>query len=97
MYYDDTNGSANCSAYFTVYDLYGDIVDEWGVNSTGSGGEAYRDTSEFTHTVNYGLYSYVLHWRPNDLGSDVQLCGFRIFYHSPSSATFLPTVFRNHQ
>jgi hypothetical protein len=54
-------------------------------------------TSEFTHTVDYTNYSYVVNWRPNDTGSDMQLCGFRIYYYPPTAGVaFLPTVFKNY-
>jgi hypothetical protein len=96
MYYNDTS-SSNCQGYFTAYDLYGDIEDEWGISSSGNSGENFRDTSEFTHTVDYSSYSYVINWRPNDTGNDMQLCGFRVFYYPPTAGVaFLPTVFKNY-
>lgn len=95
MYYHDTNDSKNSSAWFTVYDMYGDIVGEWEVSSSGSSGDGYRTTAEFTHTVDYASYSYVVNWRPYDLGSDMQVCGFRLYYHTPPGAVYLPLVLRN--
>ncbi len=92
MYYYDANASFNSSAWFTVYDLYGTIVEEHGVSSSGSTGNGYETTAEFTHTIDYLSYSYVINWRPYDLGSDTQVCGFRIYYDSPSGAVFLPLV-----
>jgi hypothetical protein len=92
MYFNDTS-SANSEGWFTVYDLYGVVVEEWDVQSSGSSGTSFRQTGEFTHTINYDSYSYVLKWRPNDTGTDMQLCGFRIYYYPPTSgATFLPIV-----
>ncbi len=95
MYYFDTNATYNSSAWLTVYDLYGTIVSEWGVNSSGESGNGYGTTSEFTHTVDYLNYSYVINWRPYDLGNDTQVCGFRIYYQAPPGATFLPTVIKS--
>ena len=95
MYYNDANTSLNSSAWFTVYDLYGSIVNEYGVNSSGSTGNGYATTEEFTHTVNYDNYAYVVNWRPNDLGSDMQVCGFRIYYHTPPGVIYLPLVMKN--
>lgn len=83
MYYDDTSAS-NCYGWFTVYDLYGNIVDEWSVQSSGTGGTGYNITADINHTINYNTYSYVVNWRPLDTGSDMQLCGFRIFYYPPT-------------
>ena len=92
MYYHDTNASVNSSGWFTVYDLYGQVVDEWQMDSSGDTGNGYVTTAEFTHTIDYGSYSYVLNWRPNDLGASMQICGFRIYYASPSTAIYLPLI-----
>jgi len=95
MYYNDQNSSINSAAYLTVYDLYGDIAEEWGISSSGTG-EGYATTTELTHTVDYGLYSYVVQWQPRDLGTDMQACGFRIYYQTPPGAIALPVVTRSH-
>jgi hypothetical protein len=87
MYYYDTSAS-NSTAWFTVYDLYGSIVDEWAVSSSGDFGNSFSDSSPIDHVVDYSIYSYLLNWRPNVAGTTMQLCGFRIF-HSPPS----PTIF----
>lgn len=87
MYYSDTSAS-NSSAWFTVYDLYGNIVDEWSVASTGSAGNSFNDSAVIDHTIDYSTYSYLINWRPNVVGSTMQLCGFRIFYVDP-------VIFRN--
>lgn len=94
MYYNDQNASRNCSAWFTVYDLYGVVVDEWGVSSTGTG-KTYATTSQLSHEIDYSSYSYVVNWRPYELGSDMQVCGFRIYYYDPY-ATFMPLITKNH-
>jgi hypothetical protein len=91
MYYRDTSAS-NSSGWFSLYDLYGGLVDEWLVQSTGDTGEGFRDTDLIDHTINYNSYSYLLNWRPNDASSDMQLCGFRIFYERPPTAVALPFV-----
>lgn len=94
MYFDDTS-SSNSRSWFTVYDLYGNIVQEWGVSSTGDSGNGFEDTVEISHTIDYSSYSYALSWRPNDLGSDTQLCGFRIFYEPPAHiGAVLPAVWK---
>lgn len=92
MYYNDTSAS-NSSAWFTVYDLYGSIVEEWSVSSAGSAGNGFNDSAAIDHTVDYSTYSYLLNWRPVVTGSTMQLCGFRIFYTPPPfGLMFLPTV-----
>jgi hypothetical protein len=94
MYYDDTS-SSDSRAWFSVYDLYGNLVDEWGVASAGNSGNGFNDTDTISHTIDYGVYSYAINWRPSDLGSDTQVCGFRIFYEPPPfGATYLPMVIR---
>jgi hypothetical protein len=82
MYYNDQNFSVDCEAYLTAYDLYGDIVDEWGVSSSGTG-MSYATTDELDHVVDYNSYSYVINWQPNDSGDDMQVCGFKVYYERP--------------
>lgn len=94
MYYDDTS-SSNSRAWFSVYNLYGELVEEWAVDSVGNSGRGLNDTEQIDHFIDYASYSYVLNWRPNDLGSDMQLCGFRIFYEPPPfGVQFLPNVIK---
>lgn len=59
--------------------------------SSGNAGTGFA-TVYFTHTLDYESYSYVVNWRPYVLGSEMQLCGFRIFYEPPSTAVYLPLV-----
>lgn len=79
MYYHDTSAS-NSTGWFTIYDLYGNIVDEFSVLSAGSTGYSFSDTAAINHVIDHTLYSYVLNWRPVVAGATMQLCGFRIFY-----------------
>jgi hypothetical protein len=93
MYYYDTSGS-NMSAWFTVYDLYGDIVQEWSVSSSGNSGNSFNDSAAINHTVDYSVYSYLINWRPVGSGSSLQLCGFRIFHNPPIfGLNFLPSIY----
>lgn len=95
IYYNDTSGS-NSSAWFTVYDLYGAIVDEWSVSTSGELGNGFNDSATINHTVDYSLHSYLLNWRPVVTGSTMQLCGFRVFYTPPPfGVAFLPAVMNN--
>jgi hypothetical protein len=93
MYYNDQNASTNCSAWLTVYDLYGVVEEEWGISSSGTGKD-YVTTSQLSHEIDYGDYSYVINWRPHELGSDMQVCGFRVYYYRPPGAVYLPSVLR---
>jgi hypothetical protein len=94
MYYHDTNEDIDSIGWFTVYDLYGNLVEEWGVSSQGSAGNGFNDTAIFTHTIDYSLHSYLVNWRPYVLGSEMQLCGFRIFYEGPYGFA-LPIISKN--
>jgi hypothetical protein len=91
MYYNDQHASKNCSAWLTVYDLYGEVEEEWGVASSGTG-KTYATTSQLSHEIDYALHSYVINWRPNELGSDMQVCGFRIYYYALFPGAFLPMI-----
>lgn len=91
MYYNDQNATVNSEAYLTVYDLYGRIVTEWGISSSGTG-LSYVTTSELDHVVDYDYYSYVINWRPNDTGTDMQVCGFRVYYEYAWGLAFLPNI-----
>ncbi|MBZ0112043.1 MAG: hypothetical protein K8J08_06260 [Thermoanaerobaculia bacterium] len=83
IYYNDTSAS-NSTAWFTVYDLYGSIAQEWPVSSNTSGGNSFNDSAQINHTVDYGVYSYLVNWRPAVSGSTMQLCGVRLFYVAPT-------------
>jgi hypothetical protein len=92
MYYYDTSAS-NSTGWFTIYDLYGAIVDEWNVSSSGNSGNSFNDSEPINHTIDYSLYNYVINWRPIVSGSTMQLCGFRVFYTPPPYGLgFIPAV-----
>ena len=54
MYYNDTSAT-DSTAWFTVYDLYGNIVQEWAVNSSGNSGNGFNDTALISHTIDYSV------------------------------------------
>jgi hypothetical protein len=92
MYYNDTSDS-NSGAWFTIYDLYGNIVTESSVSSSGNAGVGFNDSAQINHTIDYSVYSYLINWRPSVAGSTMQLCGFRIFYEPPPfGINFLPVI-----
>jgi len=91
MYYYDNDTGVNSNGWFTKYDLYGGLVDEWAVDSA-NGGNGYRDALITpTEVINYDSYSYVLNWRPTAITNTLQLCGFRIFYEV-TNTTYLPMM-----
>ncbi len=94
MYYVDSSAAADTCGWFTKYDLYGDIVREWGGCSSTSAGRGYITVAVTpTEVIDYTDHSYVLNWRPNGTGDTIQLCGFRLYYKAPAYyAGFLPTV-----
>jgi hypothetical protein len=78
-FYDDTSAS-NFQTWFTIYDLYGAIVDEFSAPSVGATGQDFNDSLPINHVINYSLYSYAINYRPVATGSTLQFCGVRIFY-----------------
>ena len=88
IYVNDTSAS-DIQGWFSVYDLYGGLVQEFGIASNGTPGTAYFDTTLINHVIDYGTYSYVINMRPNGIGSTLQFCGARVFFEPP------PQIFRN--
>lgn len=92
MYFND-NAEMNSAAWLSVYDLYGVLEDEWLMTSSGENGPGFADTEIIDHVVDYSVYSYALNWRPTVQGSQMQLCGFRVYYEAPPfGLSFLPWV-----
>jgi hypothetical protein len=79
IYYYDTSAS-NLSAWFTIYDLFGAIVQEWSVSSSGNSGNSFNDSVQIGHVIDHDVYSYVVNVRPVGTGSTLQFCGARLFY-----------------
>jgi hypothetical protein len=92
VYVKDTNASNNCQGYFTIYDLFGQIVHEYGAYSAGINGDDYFDVTVPSVVIDYGTYSYVVNWQSNSLTNDIVLYGFRLFYNPPPGFTYLPTI-----
>jgi hypothetical protein len=92
MYTYDTN-AATMNGWFSKYDLYGNLVQEWAVSSV-NGGNRYSDVAiSPAQTIDYDLYSYVINWRPVAAATNLRLCGFRLFYYQPVVA-YLPMIRR---
>ena len=79
IYVDDTSAS-NLTGWFTIYDLFGNIVDEWSASSSGTPGQTWFDSADINHVIDYNAYSYVVNMRPVGTGSTLQFCGARVFY-----------------
>jgi hypothetical protein len=79
MYYSDTS-AASTTGWFSIYDLYGTVFEEYSVSSTTSGGNSFNDSVQINHVIDQSVYSYAINWRPQVSGSSMQLCGFRVFY-----------------
>lgn len=79
IYVNDTSAS-DLWGWFTIYDLFGAIVQEWGISSSGTPGETWFDTAAINHVIDYSTYSYVVNMRPVGTGSTLQFCGARVFY-----------------
>lgn len=88
IYVNDTSAS-DIQGWLTVYDLYGALVQEFGVNSSGTPGTAYFDSTVINHVIDYSTYSYVINMRPSGIGATLQFCGARVFFDPP------PLIFKN--
>ena len=92
MYTYDADPTHAMTGWFSKYDLYGNVVQEWGVNS--GVGNGYSDVAYSpAETIDYDHYSYVINWRPVAVSSNLRLCGFRLFYYQPVVA-YLPMIRR---
>ena len=93
MYFYDEDDGIDMRGYFTKYDLYGSIISEWAVDSTTTGNDYNTVEISPTEIIDYSAYSYVLNWRPYGTGSNLQLCGLRIFYYYPTyGLNFIPWI-----
>ena len=96
MYYRDADGSHNTTGWFTKYDLYGGLVREWAVNSTGSAGDNYSDVLITpTETIDYSNFSYVLNWRPQAVTSTLHTVWLPLVLHRAHGRRYLPVVIRH--
>ncbi len=85
MYADDSHSYRDTVAWLSIFDHSGEIVDQWGVESSGSSGMGSWSSEEFSHLVDHWQYHYVVHWQPGELGDDMQLCGFLVDYEPPAA------------
>lgn len=92
--YVKDNAASNSQGYFTIYDLFGNIVTEWGASSSGITGDDWFDVTIPSVGIDYSSYSYVVNWQAGDTGNDTVLHGFRLYYSPPPGFTFLPNILR---
>jgi hypothetical protein len=95
MYYYDTSADYSVGS-FTVYNLWGQVMWEWSVESTGISGNLWVEVAIPNHIINYDAYSYAVTWQPRVTGESMQLCGFRILYTVPGGAKYLPAVMQDY-
>lgn len=82
IYYYDTS-AVNSTAWVTRYNDAGGLTDITNVSSASNTGYGTQLGAYLEHVVNTVDYSYVLNWRPYQLGSTMQLCGLRVAYRLP--------------
>lgn len=83
FYFYDKNPSVDSRVWITRYNNAGNSEDITTVSSEGSSGYGQALSNEFEHVVDNVDYSYVLNWRPNQVGETMQLCGLRVAYRTP--------------
>ena len=93
LYTKDTSTN-DSTAWITVYDNAGQIVDLVSVDSSGSAGYGTTLSDYLGHVVDNRAHSYVLNWRPNQTGETMQLCGMRVAYRLEVQETYLPLMLR---
>jgi hypothetical protein len=86
LYYYDTHPSENSAAWLTRYDDGQSYVDLAYVGSAGAGGYSTALSPYIGEIADRYSYSYVLNWRPDDLGPGLQLCGLRVAYRLDGGA-----------
>jgi hypothetical protein len=87
LYYYDTHPSRDSSAWLTSYDDQGSFSDLAYVTSSGEGGYGTELSPFLGEMIDTVGSSYVLNWRPNDLGTELKLCGLRIAYRLDGGAS----------
>lgn len=96
VYYRDTNPSNGVTGYITRYQPGQGTADLVNASSGGSfaGGFGFVVSSEITETVTNAPYAYTLIGWPDVANSANQICGLRVAYYSPLTASFLPMIFK---
>lgn len=94
VYYKDTNAANGVEGYITRYQpgqATADLV-HTGSSDAFAGGYGFVVSAEITETVNNTAYAYTLIGWPDDTNVANQICGLRVAYYSPTTATYLPSL-----
>jgi hypothetical protein len=81
FYYDASDD--NSIAWITTYDGAGTFNDLTSVTSSGNSGYGTQLSAYVGEVVDNASNSYVLNWRPVQVGTSMQLCGLRVAYRLP--------------
>jgi hypothetical protein len=92
-YVHDTS-AADSVVGVSVLDKYGYLFATWSGNSQGSSGDYTIEIAIPNHVVDYASYSYQVWWQPNQLGSNMMICGFRLYYLPLGGFVHLPAVMK---
>jgi hypothetical protein len=92
VYVYDLSDTTDASGGIGVVDAYGNVHGDWWGYSSGSSGNTFFEVAIPNHQVDYAAYSYLLWWRPGVVGTNMKICGFRLFYTPPVRTSFMPAV-----
>jgi len=94
VYYRDTNAANGVEGYITRYQPGVGTADLVHAGSSDAfvGGYGFVVSAEITETVNNTSYAYTLIGWPDDANVANQICGLRVAYYAPTTATYLPLV-----
>lgn len=95
VYVHDASDTAAGEAVIGVVDAYGNVVQGWVGYSSGSTGNSFFEIAIPNHQVDYANYSYLLWWKPNLVGPNMKVCGFRLYYTPPGGTSYLPAVMKD--
>ncbi len=82
LFYYDTSANDSYS-WVTRYNDEDGIEDVAAASSEGTAGYGTFLSPLVEHVVDNANYSYILNWRPYQLGSSMMLCGLRVAYRLP--------------
>lgn len=95
LYYRDLDATKTVRGFITRYDPGVATLDltSTGSTTTFAGGYGFVVSPEINETVNNTRYAYTLIGWPDDLGSNLQICGLRVAYYLPqNNRAYLPAV-----
>lgn len=94
VYYRDMNAANGVEGYVTRYQPGVGTADLVHTGSTNAfaGGYGFVVSAEITETVNNIAYAYTLIGWPDEANIANQICGLRVAYYAPTTATFLPVI-----